>query len=416
MSTVIVKKEEGDRNAATKAVQHALAAITSYNHSVDAWAFLDEGRALAEAEAADQRLGHAPLYGVVLAAKDLFDTHDMPTEYGSPIYRGHQPSRDAALIALLREQGAVVLGKTRMTEFASSFPTTTRNPRNTKHSPGGSSSGSAAAVASGMVDMALGSQTLGSIIRPASYCGVYGFKPSYGRISRTGVLCLSDTLDTLGVLGSSLDQLGKFNRAITKHPAAPADMLDRPRLGYCEGPNWSAASAPAKAAFTAFVQALRARGLNVEKVELPAPFEALSTAGLTIHDYEVYRNFAWERCHHTSGFSRNFQEIIARGSRTSDRSYQDALTIGEQCRDVFPDLFRDRDALITLSATDEAPEGLSATGSPAMNIAWTLLRGPCISVPKLSGSNGLPIGVQVVGAPFSDSRTLQCAAWIDRAA
>jgi Asp-tRNA(Asn)/Glu-tRNA(Gln) amidotransferase A subunit family amidase len=410
MITAIVKA--GDPNAATKAVQHALEAIAAHNGPIDAWAFLDKERALAEAAAADQRLQHAPLYGVVIAAKDIFETHDMPTGYGSPIYRGHQPSRDAALVALLREQGAVVLGKTRMTEFASSFPTTTRNPRNIKHSPGGSSSGSAAAVASGMVDLALGSQTLGSIIRPASYCGVYGFKPSYGRISRTGVLCLSDTLDTVGVLGSSLGQLEKFHHAVTKHPAA-ADTLAGPRLGYCEGPNWSAASAPAKAAFATFVQTLRAKGVNVEKVELPALFEALPAAGLTIHDYEVYRNFAWERCHNSSGFSENFKVIIARGGRISDRSYQDALSVGEKCRDVFPELFRDHDALITLSATDEAPEGLSATGSPAMNIAWTLLRGPCISLPRLSGSEGLPIGVQVVGAPFSDFRTLQCAAWID---
>jgi Asp-tRNA(Asn)/Glu-tRNA(Gln) amidotransferase A subunit family amidase len=406
--------EYEDTQAATVAVQRSLAAVAERNARIDAWAYLDPERAVAEAAVADRRYPDASLYGVVVAAKDIFDTHDMPTAYGSPLYKNHLPSRDAALITLLRDQGAVVLGKTRTTEFASSFAATTRNPRNTNHSPGGSSSGSAAAVASGMVDLALGSQTLGSIIRPASYCGVYGFKPSYGRISRTGVLCLSETLDTLGVLGSSLDHIEKFHRVVTSD-SVRSQLAFTPRLGYCEGPNWDAASLHAKEAFAEFVQAVRERGISVEKVELPTLFEELPAAGITIHDYEVYRNFAWERCHKADGFSKNFRDIIARGARISNRGYEEALKVGEKSRGLLPGVFDDFDALITLSATGEAPEGLSSTGSPALNIAWTLLRGPCVSLPKLSGPKGLPIGVQVIGAPFSDVGTLRCAEWIDNA-
>ena len=399
---------------AMQSASSALSTIQQADPSLRAWSYLDEKLALSNARIADEKHYDKELYGVVVAVKDIFDTVDMPTCYGSPIYRDHRPTKDASVVTRLRESGAIVLGKTATTEFASSFPSATRNPRNTDHSPGGSSSGSAAAVASGMVPVALGTQTLGSIIRPASYCGVVGFKPSYGRISRLGVMSLSETLDTVGVIGRSIADIEPVYRCLaddrTERPSFPKGT---PRIAFCQAPGWKLATEWAKSALAIFLKRLKDRGVAVDELHLPDQFSELPTAGMYIHDFEVRRNFAWEHVRHPGELSPNFREILERGARVTLGDYEGAIRFSEECRARFVGVLNKVDMLITLSATDEAPEGQNTTGSPALNTAWTLLRGPCVSLPMLKGAKGLPIGIQLVGTQFSDSTLLNAARWLE---
>lgn len=403
------------KGVAQEMVERALLAIERHEESLRAWTYFDASRARLVARDVDELFHEGALYGVLVGIKDIFDTDDMVTSYGSPIFFNHRPVRDAALVSQLRRSGAVVMGKTATTEFASPYPASTRNPRNVQHSPGGSSSGSAAAVASGMVSLALGSQTLGSIIRPASYCGIYGFKPSYGRLSRVGVLTLSDTLDTVGALGDTLSVLERFYWHVTKDRrfSTFADG-QKPRAAYCEAPGWEQTTSGAREAFGGEIERLRRRGVKVRKIELPQSFFHLPQAGQTIHDYELHLNFASERFGHWDQLSEKFRGIMRRGENVSVSQYEDALGIAGWCREEFSRLMIEYDFLMTLSATDEAPLGLEGTGSPAVNIAWTLLRGPCVSLPKLLGSKGLPIGIQLCSPQFTDNTLLACANWLDR--
>lgn len=395
-------------------VAEAFEVIDRADSRINAWVFLDKERALSVAKKCDETCYNGELYGTVIAVKDIYDTSDMPTTYGSPIYRNYQPSRDASIVSQLREAGAVVLGKTATTEFASSFPASTRNPLNMDHTPGGSSSGSAAAVASGMVSIALGSQTLGSIIRPASYCGIVGFKPSYGRLSRAGVLSLSETLDTLGFLGKSVDEIARLYRCLTGDRKTHDFTRAQPAIAFCKAPGWEHTSIDARNAIAAYIERLNESGATVSHIELPAEFDQLPDAGRTIHDFEVRRNFTWERLHHFEMLSKNFQEILTRGEKVSVEQYEESIRIGERCRARFEKMMSYYDMLITLSATDEAPKDLTVTGTPAVNIAWTLLRGPCVSLPKLVGASQMPIGIQLIGPQFSDATLLAGASWLER--
>lgn len=403
--------------AHTRASDHAKAAIArirGLEPTIGAWSHFDEAAVLQAAAMIDERDFDKTLYGVTVGVKDIYDTADMPTRYGSPIYRDHRPVRDAAPVAQLRSHGALILGKTETTEFATSLPARTRNPRNPAYSPGGSSSGSAAAVASGMVDVALGSQTLGSIIRPASYCGVVGFKPSYGRISRAGVLCLAESLDTLGVLTRSVADAERIYRCLAGEHR-PSIVFDerQPRIGFCRGPWWEQADASARRVMDDYVERLRAAGLAVGRCDLPDAFAGLPQAAMTIHDFEAARNFAWERAHHPEQLSGNFHEVLARAAKLDTGEYERALILAEECGRCFTQLCDEYDVLLTLSATGEAPQGLGSTGSPALNMAWTLLRAPCVSLPKLTGDNAMPIGIQLVGPQFSDLAVLGAARWLE---
>lgn len=394
--------------------QAALRVIKVREPEVRAWAYLDEGSVLETARAIDRRAAGEELYGVIVAAKDIFETADMPTAFGSPIYKDYRPVRDAAVIARLREKGALVLGKTFSTEFASAFPTPTRNPHNLDHTPGGSSSGSAAAVASGMVRVALGTQTLGSIIRPASYCGIVGFKPTYGRVSRSGVLNLSETLDTIGFLGATLDDVERVFYSLT-NGISPVGILDerKPRLAFCKGPGWDDASADVQDRIGRYVDSLREEGTLIENLDLRSTLSDVLCAAQTVHDAEAYRNFTWERTQHFDRLSAAFQKVLSRGEAVTQEAYERALIVGEVGRAHMQKVFENFDGLMTLSATQEAPIGLASTGSPSMNAAWTFLRGPCVSLPKLKSASGLPVGVQLIGKPFDDSQLLRCARWLD---
>lgn len=326
-----------------------------------------------------------PLRGVPVGVKDIFDTHDMPTEYGSRIYAGHRPRADAAPVALTRRAGGAILGKTVTTEFATFVPSRTRNPLNSAHTPGGSSSGSAAAVADFMVPLAFGTQTAGSVIRPGAYCGVVAFKPTYNLLPRAGVKPDADSLDTVGVFARSVEDVAFFVSALTGLNLAKA--IDRPKVGLFR----TAAPIP-----------------GARDVDIP-DWDALLAAHRAILLYEVARSLTDEYARHAALMDPALRQRCADGFAFDPMEYESAKVYAARARARLEDLFGDRDVLVAPSATGEAPLGLHSTGDVSMNVVWTLLHLPCVSIPHGSGPNGLPLGLQVIGRIGDDARTLACA-------
>src|SRR5262245_1125126 len=360
-------------------VTACLERITAREAQVGAWQYLDPEKALTQARARDRAPAQGPLHGVPVGIKDLIDTADMPTGYGSPIYAGYQPAWDAACVALLRAAGAVILGKTVTTEFAMFTPGKTANPHNLAHTPGGSSSGSAAAVADSMVPLALGTQTAGSIIRPASFCGVVGYKPTHGQFSVAGIKALSQTLDTLGGMARSVADLALLRAAFVGGPAHLQTLERAPRLGLCRTPQWPHATAATQEALDAAVRQLAAAGATVRDLELPAEFASLAAAQETIQIFEGARCFAYELTMHRERLSQKLLELLAPAEGISYAAYAEAMAQAETCRRKLGTIFTDYDALIVPSAPGEAPAGLDATGNPLFNRMWTLLHTPAVN-------------------------------------
>lgn len=414
-------------------VESCLERIRATEPAVKAWAFLDEEHARAQARAADERRrsGQAvgPLNGVPVGLKDIIDTGDMPTENGSPLYKGRMPRRDAAVARMLRAAGAVILGKTVTTECAYFHPGKTRNPHHPEHTPGGSSSGSAAAVAASMVPLALGSQTNGSTIRPAAFCGVYGFKPSHGMVPRTGMLALSRTLDHVGLFARSIEDL-----ALLAEPLVGADEGDpdtRPRatvpfrevcaeeppvepmFAFMKTPAWERADADTKSAFAELQETL-----GNERVEEVPLFETAAPAWAwhkIIMEAEMAANFARDFARGAKKMSQPLRELIERGREVRAVDYQLALRMIEPLNGLFDDLFMQRyDAILTPAAPGAAPKGLKSTGDPSFCTLWTLLGMPAVSLPLMRAGNGLPLGVQLVGRRGFDARLLRTARWLER--
>jgi Asp-tRNA(Asn)/Glu-tRNA(Gln) amidotransferase A subunit family amidase len=392
--------------SAAEIAASALEHIAAREGAIQAWAYCDRDAVLRQAQ---KVRGRGALAGLLVGIKDNIDTADMPSAYGSRFYEGHRPASDAAAVALLSEQGAVIFGKTVCTEFAAWPASKTRNPRSHGHTPGGSSSGSAAAVADQMVPIALGTQTLGSVIRPASYCGTVGFKPSYGRISRVGVKPLAESLDTVGVLARNVRDAELVYRVLSGDKRAMSAAA--PELHICRGLNWEFASDDAKAAFEGFVERLRG-SVAITQWDYPPDFSLLATAARVIHDFELYRGFTFERISAPEKLSPSFVEGLERAGRHSTADYQRATEFGDECRRRFAAAIDDGSVLITLSATGEAPAYEEGTGDPVMNSPWTLLHAPSASVPVLTGGSGLPIGLQIVAPKFRDAEVLHAAAWL----
>ncbi len=399
---------------ASETVEAALAAIEARDGTLHAWKAVDAEFARRQARALDAGPPRGPLHGIPVGVKDIFDTADLPTEYGSPIYEGHRPAADAACVAAAHAAGAVILGKTVTTEFATMVPAATVHPRTPTHTPGGSSSGSAAAVAAGMVRFAYGTQTVGSIIRPAAYCGVVGYKPSYGMLSRSGMKMGAETLDTAGVIARTVEDAALLAGAsamrgdlMERHP------LDNPRLGVCRSPNWHHMSSEGAAAFESTARRLVGKGAHLVDIELA--FDELDAAASTILVYEMARGLAHEVAHHRARISPMLLERIDSGATMPYKKYLQAMQYASNCRRKLVDQAGDVDAILTPSATGEAPLGLASTGNTAMNRLWTLLHGPCVTVPAGDGPGGLPLGVQLVGIPGSDARTLAVARWAELA-
>lgn len=381
--------------------------------SVGAWAFLDAKNALAHARRLDRMSYRGPLHGIPVGIKDVIDTADMPTTYGSPIYAGHRPARDAACVRQLRQAGAILVGKTVSTEFAAYHPGRTTNPFNAAHSPGGSSSGSAAAVADVHVGLALGTQTAGSVIRPASFNGVIGYKPTLGVFDYQGVKALAPSIDTLGMFVREFSDLMLARQALGIGGSAAMERVARaPRIALCRTDRWRAAQPEMHAAFERCAQRLAAAGAHVEEVVLPQQFDTLHGAHQIVMSREATRAFDDELREHASELSPEFLELLQAGSVSSADDERLAWQQVRACREYFAMVMRDFDVMLTPAATGEAPAGLSHTGSPVFNRVWTLLGVPCLTYPVGLGPSGLPLGVQVVGGPHTDERLIACAAWM----
>ncbi len=380
---------------------------------VHAFAHLDPEHVLAQARALDRGPVRGPLHGLPLGVKDVIDTFDAPTEYGSPIYRGHRPAADAGCVALARALGAVILGKTVSTEFATFPPGPTANPRNLAHTPGGSSSGSAAAVADFMLPLAYGTQTSGSVIRPAAFCGVVGYKPSFGTLPRNGVKLLADSLDTVGIFACSAEDAALLIAALTGRASLPiVHTVPAPRLAVCRTPQWPAAQPETVALFEGLPGQLVRAGAYVGRLELPAPFAGLEAAQGTLWEYEMARNLADEFHRHRERIREPLRGQLAAGWAIPAERYDAAKVLARDCRRMLADVFADYDALIVPAAPGEAPLGLQATGNPVFNRIWTLLHVPAVTVPWGNGPQGLPLGVQVIGRVGDDARALACAHWL----
>ena len=388
-----------------------LARIVEREAAVGAWIHLDPVAVLAEARQLDAGPVRGPLHGLPLGVKDLIDTADMPTAYGSPIYARHRPRTDAACVALARAAGALVLGKTVTTEFAWFYPGKTANPHKLSHTPGGSSSGSAAAVADCMVPLAFGTQTAGSIIRPASYCGIVGYKPTHGMLPRAGIKPLSDSLDTLGALTRTVADAALFVSALSGRDLLPKPLAQAPRVGLCRTPEWSAAQPETVAAMEHAGAALGRAGAKLSDAVLPRDFAAVTQAQIDIMNYEIRAALAGERLQHESGLSDKLKQLLEKAGQCDAARYDAAQALVASCRRQLDQVFEGVDVLLAPSAPGEAPVGLDATGDPIFCRMWTVLHVPTINLPCASGPHGLPVGVQIVGRRGDDAHALAVADW-----
>jgi len=361
-------------------------------------------------------LAQMPMRGLPIGVKDIYDTVDFPTEYGSPIYASHRPKTDAAMVVLVRRAGGIVLGKTVTTEFASLQPAGTRNPRNPAHTPGGSSSGSAAAVAAGMVPVALGSQTGGSVIRPAAYCGIAGYKPSFRMLPTVGMKCFSWSLDTVGLFAASVADVAFAAAAIsTRELRVDRTPPNAPRIALVRTSRWPEASADMQDALERAARAAAAAGATIKEVELPPIVEAAMEIHATIQDHEAYRALADEIDRHRDRIGPILRAQLDKAAAITTDTYDEARRTARRARQMFVEVVADADVILTPSAPGAAPRGLDSTGAPTFNRLWTLLGAPCINVPGMLDKSGLPLGVQVVGRFARDRLALEAALFIEQA-
>ncbi len=418
------------RLTSVELVQDCLARVDEVEPAVQAWAFLDRDHALRQARDLDERRAHGnptgPLHGVPVGIKDIFDTSDYPTELGSPLWAGRTPRRDAAAVARLRAAGAVIMGKTVTTEYAYFHPGKTRNPHDPERTPGGSSSGSAAAVAAHMVPAAIGSQTNGSVIRPAAFCGVVGFKPTHGLIPRTGALLLSRTLDHVGVFGRTVADVALMAEVMAGHDDEDLDTRPMarpplaavaasepplpPRFAFVRSPVWDEYAEPAtREAFAELVEAL---GDQISQVDLGESFGAVIDWQKKIMEVEMAYNLHRDYEKGGEQLSDPLRKLIERGRGISAVDYLAAVGGIAPLTQNIDSIFEEYDAIVTPAAPGEAPRGLSATGNPIFSTLWTYLGTPAVTLPIMRSEAGLPLGVQLVGRRHNDARLLRTARWL----
>lgn len=405
------------RLSAAALVEACLARIALRNGTVAAWSHLEPEAARSAARAADAGPDAGLLRGIPMGVKDIIDTADQPAGYGSPIYNGHRPGRDAASVAGPRAAGAILLGKTVTTEFANRRPGPTRNPHDVARTPGGSSSGSAAAVADFQVPIALGTQTGGSVIRPAAYCGVVGFKPSLQHFGNAGVRANTEAYDTVGVMARAVEDIALARAAIMEIPHEAPRPPARARIAICRTPHWGRADAAAQGAVERAAQAFAAAGAEVGDFALPSMFDALEEAHRLVCAFESVRNYADELARSAHLVSEDFREERTRpGERATLPEFRAGLRLGNRCRAWIDAAMAEQGwhALLTPSAPGEAPIGLGFTGPATLNYLWTNMGMPAITLPFGTGPNGLPIGVQLVARRHEDAALLDVAAWAER--
>src|SRR5712691_5561010 len=391
-------------------LEHCLARITARESQVHAWAFVYRDIALAQARARDSETPRSPLHGVPVGIKDIFDTYDMPTAYGSQIYKDHRPVNDTVVVSLLRLAGAVILGKCATTEFASPVPIGTRNPHDQSRSPGVSSSGSAAAVADFMVPISIGSQTGGSTILPAAFCGVVGFKASLTGIDRGGIRHLRPTIDTMGLFASSIEDIALLRSVLVGAANEKEGMASgRIRIGVCHTSRWSEAQPETVHALEAAARALSASGAEVTDAELPDVFTGIEDSFRVIVGVEGARAMDWEARHHLATMNHWLKEQLGASDPSDDAQYEKAQAHSLTCQRALAKLFDRCDVIITPSTCGEAVADLVSVSNSVFNRVWTLMRGPCLSIPASTGPNGMPVGLQVVGPVGQDARTIALA-------
>jgi len=396
-------------------IQQCAAAIAAREPEIAAFTVLAPETAQRQTNAATIHLADQPLRGLPVAIKDIFDTADLPTQYGSAIYAGHQPKADAAMVSMVRRTGGFVIGKTVTTEFAHLQPGRTRNPRQPAHTPGGSSSGSAAAVAAGMVPIAIGSQTGGSVIRPAAFCGVTGFKPSYKLLPTVGMKCFSWHLDTVGVFAARVVDVAFATAAICGRDLTVGPPGAVPRLAVVRTHVWTEASEDMQAAVETAARAAAAAGARVTELTLPPVFDAAFAAHPIIQDYEAFRALAFEYDHYRDDLGPHLRALLDHAASITAEQYDAARHTTHQARRALADLSDGYDAFLTPSAPGAAPLGLDSTGSPIFNRLWTLMGTPCVNVTGLTDASGLPLGVQIVGRFGRDRSALEVAQFLEDA-
>ena len=397
-------------------VRACLDRIAAREDEVRAWQHLDETYAIAEARKADESEPRSLLHGVPFGVKDVIDTGDLPTGCGSEIYSDRQPAADAACVAAMRAAGAVLMGKTVSTEFATFTPGKTRNPHDAGHTPGGSSSGSAAAVGSAMVPLAFGNQTAGSLVRPAAFCGVSGLKPTHGTVDLSGIFELVPRLDTLGYMARSVDDLAAFYGIVLGRPVAvpPDDGPGRaPRIGLCRTFHWREAAPETVEAVESAAAFCAEAGAEVAEAEMPAHFSDLAETHTTIMNAGLGRSM--NELYRADGdrLSERLRQMIRDGQETPDEALRKANDHADRCIAEFGGAMGDRDVFLAPSAPGEAPAGLDSTGNPIFQVVWTLLQVPCVTLPWSTGPNGLPVGVQLIGRRGDDETVLRVAKWLE---
>ena len=401
--------------SAVEIAQACLARIDARDNEVQAWEHVDRESVLAQARGRDRTAPRGPLHGIPFGVKDVIDTHDLPTQYGSPIYCGHRPRTDAAAVALLREAGAVLLGKTVTVELAGFHWSRTRNPHDLAHTPGGSSSGSGAAVADFMTPLALGTQTGGSTLRPAAFCGVMGYKPSFNLVNRAGLKPLAESQDTVGLFARSLDDIALMLSVLTGCARPSLFVTSAPRIALAGMPAWPALDSSMALAFEEARGRLARAGASVVELELPQPFVEAFTAQREVNDYEAWRGLAHERIHHWEQLSSSLQARLTNAAQCTYEQYRRAQDVIFRCRALLRELFTRFDVLLTPSTPGEAPRSRENTGDSSFHRIWTALHTPALHLPVFRGPNGLPMGVQAIGPYRGDAALLAHAAWIERA-
>jgi Asp-tRNA(Asn)/Glu-tRNA(Gln) amidotransferase A subunit family amidase len=414
-ATEIVRRVERGELSAEAVVSSCLERIALREPVVRAWAYLAGEAALAQARAFDRAGKRMLLGGVPFGLKDIFDAADMPATYGSRIYTGWWPPSDASAAALPKAAGGILLGKTITTEFANRYPGPTSNPHDAAFTPGGSSSGSAAAVADFMVPLAIGTQTGGSVIRPAAYCGVVGFKPSFGLFPPAGMRINTEILDTVGIMARSVGDIALFRAAMMAIPyEAPAMPQSAPRLGLCQGPHWRDAGPEGRAALETAADRLAAAGAKLADTALPPECAQCDEYQRVIGAFEGLRNHMPELYRHEALLSPQLrEEKIALGRKLTLDQFRNACRAVETARIAARDWAAGFDAILTLPAPGQAPRGLGDTGSAVFNALWTQFAMPCLTLPAGRGPDGLPVGIQLVGRRHDDARLLEIGLWVE---
>jgi Asp-tRNA(Asn)/Glu-tRNA(Gln) amidotransferase A subunit family amidase len=398
--------DSGDLSAEA-AIAQSCQAIDAHEKTIGAFVCRAENPRAASA---------GPLRGIAVGIKDIIDTSDLPTEMGSQIYRGWRPRADAAVVMMLKEAGATVVGKTTTTAFAANDPTATLNPHNHGHTPGGSSSGSAAAVAAGMIPLALGTQTGGSVIRPASFCGVAAIKPSFNLLPRVGVKCFSWTLDTVGLFAAGVEDIASALAAITNRPELLLDAAVRtPRIGVVMQDFAGAPEAASEQALRLAHVAAERAGASVRTLALPEIVAEAWRIHTTVQQFEAHQAFAWEYRANYAAMPPLLRERLDDSRDISPAAYDGARAVANRARRTLAEVFDDVDVLLTFSAPGAAPKGLASTGDTRFNKLWTLMGVPCVNVPADVADGGLPVGVQVIARFGNDAGALNAARFVEKA-